>query len=273
MKQVTSYEEFVPMLSAQLRRGVIANAPVSAEQWRREIAHGTLWVRQWDSGLLLLRRREGFDRLTFYLHALSLPDDLTWDHPVVLEIAARPRDTALLQAVDFWRGQGFQEQFQRERLTLPAGIRVPSGNGPLTARLAVPEDQPEIMGILVRNFPALTGCLPTADELAQDLQVGNVVCTAAPDGVVAGVLHITPGRPATQLRHLAVDKAYRRQGGAQGLLACYLEHTNFAKSQVWVRTDNRPARQFYETNGYTADGWRSTVLYRPNSEAGTEKRI
>ena len=75
-------------------------------------------------------------------------------------------------------------------------------------------------------------------------------------------LHITPGRGATQLRHLAVGGPYRRQGAAQALLARYLEHTGFARSLVWVRTDNGPARRFYTKNGYAPDGWASAVLYR-----------
>lgn len=263
MKQIASYEELAPLLSAQLRRGVVTNAALSPEDWRREIAAGTLRVQGWDGGLLLLRQREGCSRLSFYLQEMALPEDLDWGGPVVLEIAARPRDEGLLRAGEFWRGQGFTELFRRERLALPKGTAAAAGDGPLKARMARPEDAGAVEELLGACFDPVTGCLPTRAELARDLEDGNVVCAAAPDGALAGVLHIAPGRGATQLRHLAVGEAFRRQGGAQGLLACYLEHTGFAKSQVWVRTDNAPARHFYTKNGYAADGWTSVVLARP----------
>ena len=230
MKQITSYEELAPLLSAQLRRGVVTNAALTAEDWRREIANRALSAQDWAGGLLLLRRREGHALLSFYLQEPTLPDSLAWDGPTVLEIAARPRDEGLWKAAGLWRGRGFQELFRT---------------------------------LLRDNFDPITGCLPTKAELTRALEAGEVVCVDAPDGTAAGVLHIAPGRGSTQLRHLAVDEAYRRQGGAQALLARYLEHTGFAKSLVWVRTDNEPGRRFYAKNGYQPDGWTSTVLYRP----------
>lgn len=263
MKPITSYEELAPLLSAQLRRGVVTNAALTAEDWRREIAERALWIQDWEEGLLLLRRREGFSRLQFYLRTLSLPDDLAWDGPTVLEIPARPKDESLLRAVEFWKGQGFQELFRRERLVLPRDTKVPPGDGPLTPRIAGAADTESIWELLQDNFDPITGCLPTKAELARDLEAGRVVCADAGDGKAAGLLHIAPGRGSTQLRHLAVGRPYRRQGGAQSLLERYLEHTGFAKSLVWVRTDNDPGRRFYTKNGYKPDGWSSTVLYRP----------
>lgn len=263
MKLVESYEELAPLLSAQLGRGVVTNAALTAEDWRREIANRTLRRLSWAGGLVLLRRREGRSLMNFYLRELSLPDDLAWDGPVVLEIAARPRDEGLLKAVDFWRGQGFTDLYRRERLVLPKDTKVPAGDGPLAARIAGMADEGAVWTLLQDNFDPLTGCLPTAEDLERDLAAGNVVCVDGPDGGTAGLLHIAPGRGSTQLRHLAVGEPYRRQGGAQALLARYLEQTGFAKSLVWVRTDNGPGRRFYVKNGYSPDGWASTVLYRP----------
>lgn len=263
MKQITSYEELAPLLSAQLRRGVVTNAALTAEDWRREIANRALSAQDWAGGLLLLRRREGHALLSFYLQEPTLPDSLAWDGPTVLEIAARPRDEGLWKAAGLWRERGFQELFRRERLALPKDTKVPGGDGPLAARIANSADAGAVWALLRGNFDPLTGCLPTEGELEGDLKAGNVVCVDAPDGTAAGVLHIAPGRGSTQLRHLAVGEPYRRQGGAQALLARYLEHTGFAKSLVWVRTDNEPGRRFYTKNGYQPDGWTSTVLYRP----------
>lgn len=263
MKQITSYEELSPLLSAQLGRGVVTNCALTQEDWRREIAAGTLWCRSWAGGMVLLRRREGHSVLSFYLRELALPEDLAWDGPTLVEIPARSRDAGLLDAADFWRGQGFRELFRRERLALPKGAAIPLRDGLPPARAAGPADAGEIRALLRDNFDPLTGCLPTGAELARDLEAGNVLCADGPDGRPAGVLHIAPGRGSTQLRHLAVGRDFRRRGFAQSLLGRYLEHTGFAKSLVWVRTDNRPGQQFYVKNGYAPDGWGSAVLCRP----------
>lgn len=261
MKRIECYEELAPLLTAQLGRGVVTNAALTPEDWRREIAAGALWRQSWEGGLALLRRRAGHAVLNFYLREPVVPGDLAWDGPTVLEIAARPRDGGLLRAADFWRGQGFQDLFRRERLALPKGTAVPSG--PLAARIAGAADAGAVGTLLRENFDPMTGCIPTEEELAHDLEAGHVVCVDGPDGEAAGLLHIAPGRGSTQLRHLAVGETHRRQGGAQSLLARYLEHTGFAKSLVWVRTDNEPGRRFYTKNGYAPDGWASAVLYRP----------
>lgn len=263
MKVVESYEALAPLLSAQLRRGVVTNCTLTAEDWRRETAAGAVLWESWEGGLLLLRRREGHRVLNFYLQEMSLPGELTWDGPVVLEIAARPRDEGLWRAAELWRGQGFEERFRRERLALPKDTPVSAARGPLAARVAAPADFQAVWALLRDSFDPVTGCLPLRDALEYDLEAGNVVCVDAPDGHMAGVLHITPGRGSTQLRHLAVGEGYRRQGVAQSLLECYLERTGFAKSLVWVRGDNEPARRFYTKNGYEPDGWGSVVLLRP----------
>ena len=69
MKQVKSYEALAPLLSAQLRRGVVTNCALSAGDWQREIESGSLYTQDWEGGLLLLRRREGHALLQFYLQA------------------------------------------------------------------------------------------------------------------------------------------------------------------------------------------------------------
>jgi len=259
VKRIERYEELAPLLSAQLGRGVVTNAALAPEDWRREIAGRALWAERWDGGLALLRRREGRAVLNFYLRGDTVPD-LTWDGPIVLEIAARSRDEGLRRAAALWREKGFEELCRRERLALPRGAAVAEGGG--AARIAAPADLEAALALLRGNFDPITGCLPARAELERDLAAGNVVCADGPDGVPAGLLHIAPGRGSTQLRHLTVGEEHRRRGMAQALLARYLEHTGHAKSLVWVRTDNEPGRRFYAKNGYAPDGWTSVVLCR-----------
>lgn len=263
MKLVESYEELAPLLSAQLRRGVVTNAALTPEDWRREIAGRTLWCQSWEGGLLLLRRRENRALLNFYLRELSLPNGLTWDGPVLLEIAARPRDEGLLRAVDFWREQGFQELFRRKRIALPKGAVIPAGDSPLLPRAADLGDAQRVWALFQEHYDPITGCLPTEEELARELDAGNVLCAVSAGGDVAGMLHFIQGPGCIQTRHLAMDRLYRRQGGAQRLISFCAERTGFLRNVLWVRTDNAPALRLYDKIGFVPDGWGSTVLCRP----------
>lgn len=263
MKTAESYEELAPLLSAQLRRGVVTNAALTAEDWRREADSHTLRYESWEGGLLLLRRRETHTLLNFYLRELFLPEDLAWDSPTLMEIAARPRDERLQQAAEFWRGQGFQELFRRKRITLPRGTVIPAGDSPLRPRAANRQDARRVWELLRANYDPMTGCLPTREELDRDLDGGNVLCVDSPEGEVAGILHIVRGPSCIQDRHLVIDPAYRRLGGAQRLLSFCAERTGFPRTVLWVGTDNAPALGLYDKIGYVADGWTSTVLCRP----------
>lgn len=263
MKFVERYEELAPLLSAQLRRGVITNAALTPEDWRRETAGRALWYESWEGGLLLLRRREGYALLNFYLRELSLPESLAWDGPTLMEVAARPRDEGPQKAVDFWRGHGFQELFRRKRITLPKGVVIPAGDSPLLPRAADRGDSCRVWELLRAHYDPMTGCLPTQAELARDLDAGNVLCAVSPDGSLAGILRFIRGPGCIQTRHLVIGPAYRRQGGAQRLMSFCAERTGFLRNVLWVRTDNAPALRLYDKIGYAPDGWGSTVLYRP----------
>ena len=67
MRRAESYAALAPLLSAQLRRGVVTNCFLSAEDYAREIENGLLF-EQGEGFLLLLRQRPGHLILNFYLH-------------------------------------------------------------------------------------------------------------------------------------------------------------------------------------------------------------
>lgn len=259
VRQIEGYDQLTPLLSAQMKRGMVTNALFSAGDLRREIAAGTLWVHAWDGGLLLLRKREAGWRMNFYLRDMDHPSGFRPDGPVVSEIALRPRDTGLERAIAYWQEEGFSTVFRRKRLALPPGARAKAG--PFPVRTAQPGDRACVSEILASCFDPLTGCCPASDELERALADGQFLLALAPDGLAVGLLHICPERQGTQLRHLAVAEPFRGQGAAQSLLAAYLERAE-GRSQVWVREDNGPACRFYEKNGYRPDAWTSAVLRR-----------
>lgn len=258
MQTIKSYEALAPLLSQQLRRGVRTNAFAGPDEYRREIAAGRLAVLEWGQGLLLFHRREGFWRLNFYLHEFALPT-LELEEPVVLEIAHRAQDRPMQEATEFWQTQGFCPLFERMRMQRPA-MSAPETMAP-GVRLARPDDQTAVQALLDSYYDKTLGCLPTVDELAQDIKEGAVLCAEDSAGQLSGMLHLSLGRTSTEMRHFVVRDACRRQGIAQRLFDSYQAHTQGKRSLVWVLADNRPAVTMYEKNGFHTDGWTSTVLY------------
>ena len=251
MRKIENFAQISDLLNAQLKKGVITNNFLRGDDYTREIANG-LYIHEADGALLLFR-----DHLvmTFYLHpnvVLSLPET---DRPVVTELSCRAKDAdAMANAAEQFCALGFREVLRRTRRTRkPEAFPVET-----TAVPAKPEDFEDISRFLSDHFSALTGCLPTADDLRENLANGHTVITRDEKGV-SGVLHFAVSRASTEIRHLAV-RADRGKGLAGELLTAYLAATDGAKSQVWARTGNLPAEHFYEKHGYRPDGWTSAVL-------------
>lgn len=162
------------------------------------------------------------------------------------ELSCRAKDAeAMANAAEQFCALGFREVLRRTRRTRkPEAFSVET-----TAVPAKPEDFENISRFLSDHFSALTGCLPTADDLRENLEDGHTVITRDEKGV-SGVLHFAVSRASTEIRHLAVRADCRGKGLAGELLTAYLAATDGAKSQVWARTGNAPAEHFYEQHGY-----------------------
>lgn len=255
MERVERFETLAPLLSAQLRRGVVTNNFLSRADYDREMEAGLL-AHAFPGGLLLFRRRTGYFVLNFYLQADAAPELPAVDCPVVTELVWRPKDAQTLEgAARLLERQGFSEQLRRRRYQRADGVcQALSG-----AFFAGPAHAEDIMRLMERSFDRYTGCVPTAKTLAAALCNGEVVCTADEWGI-SGLLHFARGRAATEIRHLAVREDCRGCGLAQRMLGGYLCETAGQKSQVWARAGNVPAERFYEKNQYRPDGWESVVL-------------
>jgi len=255
MRKIENFAQISDLLNAQLKRGVLTNNFLRGDDYTREIANG-LYIHEADGALLLFHERGDHLVMTFYLHpgaVLSLPEA---DRPIVTELSCRAKDAeAMANAAAQFCALGFREVLRRTRRTRkPEAFPVET-----TAVPAKPEDFEDISRFLSEHFSALTGCLPTADDLRKNLANGQTVITRDEKGV-SGVLHFAVSRASTEIRHLAVRADCRGKGLAGELLTAYLAATDGAKSQVWARTGNLPAEHFYEKHGYRPDGWTSAVL-------------
>ena len=247
MRRVESYAALAPLLSAQLRRGVVTNCFLSPADYQREIDAG-LFYEEGDGFLLLLRQRAGYRLLNFYLHPgakLCLPEQPS---PLVTELACREKDRdAMRRAQDALCALGFAECF---RAAIPA---------PDSAETASEAFFEAVRAFLLAQFDPLTGCIPPEEELRQAVSAGQVLCLMDADGI-SGLLHYAPGRAQCEIRHLAVRADCRGHGYAGRLLAMLEAKTGGQKCAVWARVGNAPAEHFYEKNQFQPDGWQSVVL-------------
>lgn len=247
MEIVRDYGALSGEITACLRAGAETNRTLPAEDLRREIAAGTLRAHRWAGGLLLLRRRGGQDIVNFYRTGPA-PLDCGLPGPAVVELPIRPGGTA---DTAWWESLGFRPLLRRVRMARPA--LTPGQGCPMTLEIP-PITAAEALALLEGCFDPRTGCLPTLEELEEDLRENRLLTEGG-----LGVLRFENGR-AVNIRHLAVAPEARGQGMARGLLARFNERTGDRRALVWTGAENLPARRAYEGAGFAPDGWESLVL-------------
>ena len=247
METVRDFAALSAAITACLRPGVDTNCTLKAEALRREIAAGTLLAHRWPGGLLLLRRRPGRYILSYYRTDPAAALDVPLPGPAVVEIPLRPGAQA---DAAWWEAQGFVPLLRRVRLVRPPLPEAPE-LPPSEAVSVAPE---AALALLERCFDPLSGCLPTREELAEDLAGGRLLW--AEEGAL---LRFSPGPPA-ELRHLAAAEEVRGRGLARKLVDRFNRLTAGRRALVWTGEDNAAALHLYESAGFRRDGWRSLVL-------------
>jgi N-acetylglutamate synthase-like GNAT family acetyltransferase len=261
MKQIKNYCEVSPLVSAQFRKGVRTNNFLSVEAYQAEIAQGSLYTHVWQGGLVFLRRRRGYWQLNFYLNDLSAPLDTDLNGIIVVEIPVRPKDLAD-DLLNYWKRQGFVHRFDRLRFIRPAGQAIDVFNSDIKVKKAEPSDCSALLDLMSECFDPITGCIPTQAELIGDINRDNVFCAKDMKAKICGLLHITRAASYTEIRHLAVREDMRGKHISRQLFSYYMNSTDFKKSLVWTSNKNSSAIRFYQSCGYTTDGWTSSVLVK-----------
>lgn len=160
MQRAESYAALAPLLSAQLRRGVVTNCFLSAEDYQRELPRG-LYYEEREGCLLLLRQRPGHLILNFYLQPGGTFFPAGRKKAVVTELSCRAKDAdAMSAAAEQLRGLGFAECFRR----LPA--RAARGEA-AEAEEAADASFDAMRAFLLAQFDPLTGCHPAGRRAAE----------------------------------------------------------------------------------------------------------
>ncbi len=248
---VTEYEQVTQAVNAILLQSGATNGIPDRERLEGEIAKGTLFLQVEDYGIFLLRRRKTWDHFNFLLKKGEKLQGWRPHRPTVAELPFRRETDPMGAVAEDLQSMGFRQILKRIRYTRKGKLDSTfshdgvgeCGDGDASYRL------------LEENFSTLTGCIPTKEEWKILRTKGQILT------LPGGVLHYEGKGNTTELRHLAVAEAYRKQGLGRALVGAYLNRCGGGLSRVWTGEDNIAAQKLYESFGYEKDGWTSRVYY------------
>ncbi len=244
---VQSYQQVAREVNGLLLQGGTTNGLPDRETVEKEIRQGTLFLQGGDRGVLLLRRRERWDLLTFFLKKGQTLQGWMPQRSTLAELPFRSETDPMREVAQSLEDMGFRPLLSRLRYTRKGqACTFPESSA---------EGSKESYELLCNSFPALTGCIPSREEWELLCNRGQVL------SVGGGLLHYEQKGRTTELRHLAVAEDRRRQGIGRRLVGAYLNRCGTGLSRVWTGEDNVAARRLYESFGYEKDGWTSRVLY------------
>lgn len=236
-----------PLVMSHFKKGVFTNNTLTTADYQREITQGNLFLQQFEGGILFLRRRPTHYIGNFHLLPGAQIHLEEVDRPVVIEISSRSQPK-----IEPWLNVGFSPILHRKRLTATEGTPALC-----PIRLAKAEEVEEVLALLNQEFDPITGCIPTLPQLREEIALGNIFVWEE-NGHIIALAHRSMAKNSSEIRHLAVDARHRGQGLSHQLMGGYFAHTQGERHLVW--TANPIATHLYQSHGYTADGYTSTVL-------------
>lgn len=261
MKNIASYEEIAPLLRKYLKKGLITNHFMNADEYKYAISKNKLSFYEWNGGNIFLNHKDDFYKLTYQLLDLKYNLDVKLSEKIVIEITKRQLDDSFYDVVNYWKENGFndvlnrirlsQEKLNKDDCTLECeNVRI---------SLCTVEELCNVNFLLTKNFNKYTGCLPDEVQLEEFLKCGFILGAYINNNLV-GILHFSHKRGLSEIRHLCVNKEFRKMAVASLLISAY--HSKFAENRkyVWCAKDNYAAKKLYKNFGYCEDGWESTVL-------------
>ncbi|MCI8284732.1 MAG: GNAT family N-acetyltransferase [Firmicutes bacterium] len=256
MKKVTDYEQISALITKYMTAKTETNSSLIADDYREEISQGNLYVQNWNSGLLIFRQRKDFFRGNYYVILdTDRKPNIEWPETTIMEIVFRPGRSRYI--LDYWKDMGFEQIFERMRMT-----RLPETDiSTLDSQIpSVTADEAE--DILNECFDYRTACLPERKEIEADAEESRFLSRRSDEGDLSAMLRVSSKKSYYEIRQLCVRNQFRGSGLADQLTQEFTQRFGDKKCRVWVRKDFKETRKMYEKNGFTSDGWTSSVIIR-----------
>lgn len=278
MQRIKDYEELSKLIFSHLKKNVQTNTFLSKEEFESEIEFGNLFYFDTDIGLFLLREREEYYILNYYIYGSfgSLIDESSainlkeckekilvelknLNRPAVVEVVGKKAMISNYNyVVKFFEKLGMKEIVSRIRLSKETQLVEFPKESNVQIEKATIEEIAEIMNTFRMNFDKFYGCIPTEEILKKEIE--NIYLAKEAENIV-GLLHKKEAKNASEIRHLAVNEEHRNKGIAKALLKKYLiDAKDFDNKTVWTAENNIIAQKVYEHFGYKQDEYISKVL-------------
>lgn len=257
MKKVTDYEQISSLITKYMKPNMETNCFLTAEDYKNEIARDGLYTGNWPGGLLIFRQRADFFRGNYYITNTDKLPSFEWPETTIMEIVFRPGSSRKI--LDYWKSLGFEQIFERMRMT-----RLPQAEGGALDLQIPPVTADEAEDILNESFDYRTACLPERKEIEAEAAEGKFLSRRTETGELAALLRVSSKKAHAEIRQLCVRNQFRGQGLAEQLTEEFSARFGSKKCQVWVRKDYEAPRRIYENNGFTSDGWTSSVIIKNN---------
>ncbi len=253
---VTDYAQVAQVVNGLLLGSGATNGIPAREVLEEEIIQGTLFLKQEDSGLFLLRRRENRDILNFLLKKGESLQGWRPVRPTIAELPFRTEGDPMGTVAETLESMGFRMILKRLRYSRKGRTCDPFP----AENVELCQDGENSYRLVKDSFSPLTGCVPSEKAWNVLREKGQILT------LYGGVLHYERKGNTTELRHLAVSPTMRGHGYGRALVGAYLNRCGTGLSRVWTGEDNMVARSLYESFGYEKDGWTSRVYYFDKDE-------
>lgn len=269
MRRVSDYSEVKTLISLALRKRAITNCLagglLGSNALAAEAATGSLYLREWEGGVMLARRRRGFDLISLFVfdRSVSLPAP---ESDGVCEIVFDPRGRSGAEVLEeLLLASGFAPSLRRMRLT---SEKVSGAISPIVASTLGVNQLTAVAAFLETHFDSHFGCIPSLRTLSEELSAGCFHAVLDDDGI-ASLIHVN----GNEIRHLATRNDRRGEGLAKALISHAVRCQGGKRMQVWCAEDNSAAVHTYTSCGFAPDGYRSLVLQYHVTVSNESKKI
>ena len=272
MISVSSEKDLSNLILKTLRLRPVTNGRAFGKGYAAALEEGFLQVFALEKGIALSEDRGGFYRLHLWLASDSIEAELACLKQVlpkgryVSEWAYRPQDLGMQTAIKALEAAGFRELLLRRRMELSKEALQNKNESPvmhsgsIVIRRAEPSDCSAVLALFRSAYDPLTGCLPKEKELLSGIESG-LVLLAEKQGSLAAALHLEKSKSLLEIRHIAADKAFQRQGLGEALLDEAFAREDFQSCRLWTSPENLPACSLYRKKGFSWQDHFSGVLF------------
>lgn len=232
-----------------------------------QLGAGSLFAREFDGAVIVLRREPRFDRL-YYAAAGAAPLEsalaqLEWPAGSVLvsDLVGRKDEIAPWAAA--FTAAGFSHSTTLLRMQRIQTQPAPAARAGLDVELARAEDAAEIQDVLLANFDPYLDQIPPIAETRQAAASGTVLLIRA-GGRIAALLYYDRTGWTTHLRYWLVLPDHQTEGfaGDRLIRRYFRDCAGCRRFLLWVHERNTRVVPIYRWYGYKTDSLIDAVFLK-----------